>query len=132
MRTPPRLLLAVLLLVALVAAGSVALAAPRGGAPRAARAAAAAARKAPSARPAKAGGPVAGRDFAAGRMLVGFRPGVTAADRGAALRAVGASPGAAVGRGGQLALVPSGADVPALAGRLAARPGVAYAEPDWL
>jgi Subtilase family len=132
MRTPPRLLLAVLLLVALVAAGSVALAAPRGGAPRAAQAAAAAARKAPPARPAKVGGPVAGRDFAAGRMLVGFRPGVTAADRGAALRAVGASPGAATGRGGQLALVPSGADVPALAGRLAARPGVAYAEPDWL
>jgi hypothetical protein len=129
MRTPPRFPLVALLLVALVAAGSVALAAPRGAAQRASGVTAA--RTARSARPARARGPVAGRDFAAGRVLVGFRPGVGSAARRAALRAVGARPGAAVGRG-QLALVPGGADVPALADRLAARPGVAYAEPDWI
>lgn len=132
MRTPLRLVIAAVLLTALVAAGSVALATP--GRTRAARAATTAkpARPAPSARPAKASHAVAGRDFVAGRLLVGFRSGVSSAARSAALRAVGARPGAAVGRGVQLALVSGGADVPALAGRLAARPGVAYAEPDWI
>ena len=137
MRTPFRFLLAAVLLVALVAAGSVAVATPgRSRAPRGAAAGQAtgvtAARKAPHARPAKAGSPVAGRDFVPGRMLVGFRSGVSSASRSAALRAVGARPGATVGRRGQLALVSGGADVPALAGRLAARPGVAFAEPDWI
>src|SRR6266545_3666465 len=99
MRTPFRFLLAAVLLVALVAAGSVAVATPgRSRAPRGAAAGQAtgvtAARKAPHARPAKAGSPVAGRDFVPGRMLVGFRSGVSSASRSAALRAVGARPGA--------------------------------------
>src|SRR6266498_1446768 len=102
MRTPFRFLLAAVLLVALVAAGSVAVATPgRSRAPRGAAAGQAtgvtAARKAPHARPAKAGSPVAGRDFVPGRMLVGFRSGVSSASRSAALRAVGARPGATVG-----------------------------------
>ncbi|HEX6674247.1 MAG TPA: S8 family serine peptidase [Actinomycetes bacterium] len=129
MRTPLRFLLAAVLLIALVAAGSVALAAPGKRSQR--PAAVAAARPAPTARPAKAGKPVAGRDFVRGRMLVGFRAGASSATRVAALRAVGARAGRTLGRS-QLALVTSGADVPAVAGRLAAQPGVAFAEPDWI
>src|SRR6266508_4305657 len=133
MRTPLRFLLAAVLLVALVVAGSVALAAPGKRSQRGAALAAAStrARPTPAARPAKAGNPVAGRDFVRGRLLVGFRAGASSATRSAALRAVGAKAGAAVGHG-QLALVSSGADVPAVAGRLADRPGVAFAEPDWI
>src|SRR6266511_5738510 len=133
MRTPLRFLLAAVLLVALVVAGSVALAAPGKRSQRGAALAAAStrARPTPAARPAKAGNPVAGRDFVRGRLLVGFRAGASSATRSAALRAVGARTGRALGRS-QLALVPSGADVPAVAGRLAAQPGVAFAEPDWI
>ncbi len=131
MRTPLRFLLAAVLLIALVAAGSVALAAPGKRSQRVTAASARAARPRPPARPAKAGVPVAGRDFVRGRLLVGFRAGTGSATRGAALRAVGARTGRALGRS-QLALVPSGADVPAVAGRLAAQPGVAFAEPDWI
>jgi len=69
--------------------------------------------------------------FVPGRVLVGFRPGVTTARRGALLRAVGARLSA--GRGAvQIATLARTADVRAAARRLAAQPGVAWAEPDWI
>ena len=132
MRTPLRSLLVAVILAALVPAGS-AVATTRGTAKPGARPqAAAAAPAALAAKTTRPGAAVAGRDYVAGRLLVGFRSGTAGASRNAALRAVGASPARALGRQGQLAVTSRAADVPALARRLAARPGVAYAEPDWI
>jgi hypothetical protein len=129
MRMPLRSLLVAVILVALVSAGAVAAA--RGRAPSARPQAAATAAVANTAKTDRPGKAVAGRDYVPGRLLVGFRSGTAGASRSAALRAVGARPARALGRA-QLAVTSRGADVPALARRLAARPGVAYAEPDWI
>jgi hypothetical protein len=131
MRTPLRSLVVAVILAALVPAGA-AVAAGRGRAAPAARPQPASAPSAHAAMATRLGNAVAGRDYVAGRLLVGFRAGTAAASRSAALRAVGASPARTLGRQGQLAVTARGADVPALARRLAARPGVAYAEPDWI
>jgi hypothetical protein len=131
MRMPLRSLLAAVILAALVPAGAVAAARGRA-APSARPQAAATTPVAHAAKATRPGVAVAGRDYVAGRLLVGFRSGTPVASRNAALRAVGASSARALGRQGQLAVTSPGADVPALARRLAARPGVAYAEPDWI
>jgi hypothetical protein len=76
--------------------------------------------------------PAAGRDaFVPGRVLVGFEAG--AGERGlpAAAAAVDGRVRARKGRDGVVQLDP-GSDVRAAARRLAARPGVAFAEPDWI
>jgi hypothetical protein len=130
MRTPLRSLLVVVMLAALVSVGAVAAA--RGRAPSARPQAVATAPVAHAAKATRPGGAVAGRDYVAGHLLVGFSSRMPTASRSAALRAVGARPAAALGRQAQLAVVSRGADVPALARRLAARPGVAFAEPDWI
>jgi hypothetical protein len=74
----------------------------------------------------------AGRDrFVPGRVLVGFEAGAGERGREAAAAAVD---GRVLGRKGRDAVVQlePGGDVRAAARRLAARPGVAFAEPDWI
>jgi Subtilase family len=69
--------------------------------------------------------------FVPGRVLVGFQAG--AGERGGQA-AAGTVGGRVVTGSGRTRVVElgRGADVPAAARRLAARPGVAYAEPDWI
>jgi thermitase len=131
MRTPLRSLLVAMILAALVPAGS-AVAVGRGRAPAVRPQPAAAATPTRAAEATRLGDAAAGRDYVAGRLLVGFRSGTASASRSAALRAVGASPARTLGRQALLAVTSRGADVPALARRLAGKPGVAYAEPDWI
>ena len=71
------------------------------------------------------------RAFAPGRVLVGFRSSARRVDREVAAAAVGGREVAIHGRTQVLAL-PADADVRAAARELTARPGVAFAEPDWL
>ena len=76
--------------------------------------------------------PAAGRDaFAPGRVLVGFEAGAGERGREAAAAAVDGRVLARKGRDGVVQL-DKGGDVRAAARRLAARPGVAFAEPDWI
>ena len=128
MRTRLRSLFAVALLAALLPAGA---ATARSAAPSLAGAPAVSTGQA--ARPAAhTRGQVAGRRaFVPGRLLVGFRPGIGTARRSALLRSVGARPGAANGQM-QVGTLSQAADVRAAAKRLAAEPGVAWAEPDWI
>ncbi|HEV8651685.1 MAG TPA: S8 family serine peptidase [Actinomycetes bacterium] len=128
MRMQFRSLLAAVLLAALLPAGA---AAARPAAPPQAGAAAAGAAQAAVPAGTTQGRATGRPAFVPGRVLVGFRPGVTTARRGALLRAVGAH--LAAGRGEvQIGTLARTADVPAAARRLAAQPGVAWAEPDWI
>jgi hypothetical protein len=69
--------------------------------------------------------------FAPGRVLVRFEPGAGERGRAAAAAAVDGTVMAGTGRT-RVVRLDQGADVRAAARRLAARPGVASAEPDWL
>jgi len=76
--------------------------------------------------------PAAGRDaFAPGRVLVGFEAGAGERGREAAAAAVDGRVLARKGRDSVVQLG-KGGDVRAAVRRLAARPGVAFAEPDWI
>jgi hypothetical protein len=106
------------------------------GAPAAAQAGAVTAAPGPAA--ARAGAVAAARSgagrrgaFVPGRVLVGFRAGTGRTARRSAAAAVAGRPLAVHGRTEVLTL-DRGADVRAVARRLAARPGVAFAEPDWI
>jgi len=81
--------------------------------------------------PAKAGSRSGPRAFVPGRLLVGFAARAGEGGRQAAAAAVDGRVLAGHGRTRVLAL-DQGADVRAAARRLAARPEVAFAEPDWL
>jgi Subtilase family len=85
----------------------------------------------PAAAPAKAGSRSGSRAFVPGRLLVGFAARAGEGGRQAAAAAVDGRVLAGHGRTRVLAL-DQGADVRAAARRLAARPEVAFAEPDWL
>jgi Subtilase family len=69
--------------------------------------------------------------FTPGRVLVGFEAGAGERGRRAAAAGVGGRVVAGSGRT-RVVELDQGADVPAAARRLAARPGVAFAEPDWI
>ena len=127
MRTQHRSLLAAVLLAAAVVPTGTAAAATR----PAARPTVLAAGRAPRPAGPARGRAAARRSYVPGRLLVGFRPGVTGARRGALLGTVGARPGAVHGRV-QVGTLARTADVRAAAERLAGEVGVAWAEPDWL
>ena len=73
-------------------------------------------------------------EFVPGRVLVGFEAGAGAGGRQAAAAAAAAVDGRMVAGNGRTRLVEldQSADVRAAARRLASRPGVAFAEPDWI
>jgi Subtilase family len=75
--------------------------------------------------------PARGEVFVPGRVLVGFEPGAGERGRRAAAAAVDGRVVARAGRA-QVVQLDRGADVRRAARRLAGRPGVAFAEPDWL
>ena len=137
MRTQLRSLLAAVLLAAVLLPAGAALASPAAtpravATPRVVATAAGAGKAARPAVPARVTrGKATGRSaFVPGRLLVGFRPGVTTARRSALLRAVGARL-STVGKV-QVGTLARTADVRTAAKRLAAQPGVAWAEPDWI
>jgi subtilisin family serine protease len=123
MGLPGRTSLARILLLAVVLSGlPLAAASPAQG-------------RAPATRTALAAAPArstAGRDaFVPGRVLVGFEAGAGERGRAAAVAAVDGRVLAGTGRS-RVVQLGKGGDVRAAARRLAARPGVAFAEPDWI